>query len=1342
VAGLVSDPARQAHDSFRGYVYQILRSILVWMDLGDGEQLFLEGAEDLDRIGDVEAVTEQVKDTVGSGNITLRTASVIAAINNFWSHRSSNPQAVIRFRYVTTSAIGVEQNTPFGDKQGGLDLWNALRAASAGNEIDSQISLIVDFLISEGHLSDALKHRIAAASPRELLEEIIIPIEWLAGQLDCHALERQIKDRLVVHGATLSIPPADAELAFDALYKAAFDAAKQKDGVPLTKAQFLRIFASATGMHIAKQDFMALVRAAMSPTGGEIAVQARPLLLEGPPPLPEGYFRRLSSELELETSLAAGTVLMHGSTGSGKTLSAASTFAGREPLWLMLRDLNPAQVKARLQMAVELLRAQGVSRILVIDDLDTLSDPRLIEGALGALWHCQNALGGKLVITADRPLPERLAQAVQLDAQRELLMRPFGAKEIEAFLIESGCPGNRASTWSKMLELSTVGHPQLVNARVRALSAKDYPEPEMSDFLGVGDELDRIKFEARRLITELADGPRELLLRASLVTGRVTRDHLIAIGGLEKAISEPGNAFDIIAGPWLETTDDGEYRVSPLARGAAEQLRGQDWTKAMHGQLAWTYLRDRTISPWDISSILMHCYIAGTAGPLVFVSQGIFSADEEVWTAVGKACAFYATLGLDASNPLPFKKQLDIFTFRILQYRIAVEAKPDMAMRIAMKIDEEYAVAPDDDARRMFRFLYLSQFLSVSKIEYPIEVIVARALEFYDVGQAMETSFPDRFARAGVEDQDALPRGSYAQFASLRLFSHLKNIDEFMTLFEALKARTTDDARAILEFGGLPDDVCSGVVERLWLAQHRTQDGQWQQFRTKLRDTFDFSVRVGAINMARGIAPVLLRLINEDIGDTAGAIAEAEQLGPEVGDDPVYLCSLAKVINDAGDYPKAREIWSDALPRWPKTDDDLGIAFAYRIAAIASGRHKDWLNAASYLNAGMLLVDDGYRPTFAIGLAVDAAFARFMAGARAEAVTELAAAVAALEPLQADYTEEPLLSLQRRTGGVLSATAGWTAGERTDDELANLIGLCSNLDPFETDAPIAPPLDTLQLDIVRLELAHGSTLNASLALAFKLRTSAYMSLRVAAGPILFQIAQRTLDFSDTVADGLRQLDSMAMLAEELAKETRNVMCEYDGQPRPWAPGVDEFLIGHMVVAVFAMAAANELDRLPLARWRTDSAAHPEGERVIRLIKHLEGLFVTGAIEPWATVLKCQTGDWSHHASSALAATLLQDLAPDAMLASQALWVHYLKQPHLASLTAHYIAYLVTEQWREVVFMSAGLEPAEKLLAPLAAALDEKAEGWAKVRAVLQAALQVVPLDVDDNARVTIEAMEP
>ena len=102
-----------------------------------------------------------------------------------------------------------------------------------------------------------------------------------------------------------------------------------------------------------------------------------------------------------------------------------------------------------------------------------------------------------------------------------------------------------------------------------------FPAARTEDLLGSAPDVDRIRFEARRLIAELPDGPRELLYRASLVTGRVTRQHLIAIARMGDAIAEPGDAIDVIAGPWLEAIEDNSFRVSPLARGAAEEARDE-----------------------------------------------------------------------------------------------------------------------------------------------------------------------------------------------------------------------------------------------------------------------------------------------------------------------------------------------------------------------------------------------------------------------------------------------------------------------------------------------------------------------------------------------------------------------------------------------------------------------------------------------------------------------------------------------------------------------------------------------------------------------------------------------
>lgn len=87
---LEHDPAREAVDPMRGYSYQILSSVLVWMGLADDQVLFLEGAEDFDVLQGQDALAVQIKDTAGSGNITLRTPSVISAIEHYWDHRQRN----------------------------------------------------------------------------------------------------------------------------------------------------------------------------------------------------------------------------------------------------------------------------------------------------------------------------------------------------------------------------------------------------------------------------------------------------------------------------------------------------------------------------------------------------------------------------------------------------------------------------------------------------------------------------------------------------------------------------------------------------------------------------------------------------------------------------------------------------------------------------------------------------------------------------------------------------------------------------------------------------------------------------------------------------------------------------------------------------------------------------------------------------------------------------------------------------------------------------------------------------------------------------------------------------
>lgn len=69
-----------------GYDYQVWRSIESWVMLADEEVLFLEGAEDIDRMSSSETTTVQVKRT--EDGVSLNTQNV--------SHCSSRRKGIPR----------------------------------------------------------------------------------------------------------------------------------------------------------------------------------------------------------------------------------------------------------------------------------------------------------------------------------------------------------------------------------------------------------------------------------------------------------------------------------------------------------------------------------------------------------------------------------------------------------------------------------------------------------------------------------------------------------------------------------------------------------------------------------------------------------------------------------------------------------------------------------------------------------------------------------------------------------------------------------------------------------------------------------------------------------------------------------------------------------------------------------------------------------------------------------------------------------------------------------------------------------------------------------------------
>jgi len=109
----------------KGFAYQICRSVDAWLRLSESEALYLEGGEDFDILQTHRATAVQVKHR--SRPITLRSWDVIKAINDFWDLKKKNPRIDVRFRFLTTSPVGIEMGNPFGIGKAGIDQWTECR---------------------------------------------------------------------------------------------------------------------------------------------------------------------------------------------------------------------------------------------------------------------------------------------------------------------------------------------------------------------------------------------------------------------------------------------------------------------------------------------------------------------------------------------------------------------------------------------------------------------------------------------------------------------------------------------------------------------------------------------------------------------------------------------------------------------------------------------------------------------------------------------------------------------------------------------------------------------------------------------------------------------------------------------------------------------------------------------------------------------------------------------------------------------------------------------------------------------------------------------------------------
>ena len=1076
------DPARQAVASLRGYAYQALSAALAWIDIDQNARIFLEVAEDYATIADQAIHAVQVKDTEGSGSVTLNSVSVRNAVAAFVDLVEKNPDVQVYLRFFTTSEIGTE--TAITDRPAGMSglvYWRKVAGASSTNPLP--LRRILESERFPRSVRAFSKTRDDAALRRDLIERI----RWDCGKPNFSTLRHELEERLVVVGRDLYHLPADEahSLADQLVYRVL-----ERSIVPtpqdrfLNRAQLYRTIDAATRRSVPSAALDSLVKVASSLVtslhqghekasslaAGEISWPIDGTTL----PVPHGLIPRASVDSDVADALNHyGAAVLIGTSGVGKSTVARAVAACRtRPFFLLeLRHMDPNETRRRLDMVLARLGGLPPS-MLILDDLNHLDDNYVLSSVARIVEASRRRDRDILVTCYLRPSPTALSQ---LHLPQECVVDcPYFTEEEALALVRSN--GGDPSTWGRLAYIAGgYGHPQLTHAFVAGMTQREWPVEELAHIVRGGlstADIDSARDAARRnLIAALPEGARNLLYRLSITTGRFDRPLALSVGNISPPVHQAGECLDRLIGPWLESVGTNQYRVSPLASNFGHDLLHADAKRTVHETIAVEMLQRQSINVGDADTILTHAIAGRSPSSLVTLAQAISMAEPSTVQALSEQLVLFRIFR--TSTPIYPDDPFVSSVLRIAQFKLAAATGDAARIRdVATALLEEIRNMPAGQRRQSLETMAIMTILGTLGIANYLDEWVTLLVHFrtmLDESDLLKDILASSNATDGPMRENLF--GGLFSIGSASLTS-VERLEHVISELDKLDA----GVRTLLL---TPIDSMfadhSMLINGPWAKYENADDfdaadalARYTRMATKTRL---WETRTVALQCSVAQAVIL----DEFLDNPDDALAILDDSKKVLGADVILSRAFAKIHLRHHDYRRALSIFR-SISHTVGGDNPVERAFALRDAAVAAAHCKEWPSAKQWFEnaqraAGNAAIDD--MNLMAIGLGADSAAAALEGGDTARALRGLSDAVETLEDIDSRATLRSAYCHHVIRHAVLWAYSRITASEVKIDGRAIELepGTCSN--PSPSAAIRERPLG--HVDLARYLLAEAET---------------------------------------------------------------------------------------------------------------------------------------------------------------------------------------------------------------------------------------------------------------------------
>jgi tetratricopeptide (TPR) repeat protein len=1039
------DPAREAVASLRGYGYQLYASALAWLRLSDSETLFLEVAEDYaTAVGDVLSGV-QVKDTAGSGSLTINSPGVTASLNAYVDLVGRNTRRTVTLRHLTTSPIGRERSAESRIEDGPtLDYW---RRAAAGAPIAPLRTQLLRL-----KLKPETREFIELRDDDSLRDELIRRVHWDAGQAPLEDIADELQSGLIEFAAGVLRLNADmGRKMVDTVITTILRTSIKSERRRLRRADLIEL-----GEQLGRVSLPRGVVEAMLGASAGMAPSTRETLLapgemeSGSAPVAER--RELIGDVEHQLSTAAFAVVT-GSTGMGKTHAAARAAIRRRGSWSVadFRRVDTPTAAMRLATVLGELVVSPATTIL-LDDLECLDDPS-VRRAVQKLVTAMHRRGGAVIVTSAAAPARRSLDAI-CGSLAVVIEVPYLTIEEVSDLVEAA---GGARSLGRLIHLAgSAGHPQLVQAAILHMCAADWSRGAIRALLGgdASDITEERRMARDRLMSAMPDGARTMLFRTSLIYGRFTRALAVTLADVEPAIVQPGVEIDRLVGPWIERVGGDQLRVSPLVSTAGHEILSPAEGTRVHRAVADFLLQSSSLSVNEGDALLYHAMEGGDPTHLTGYVHSVLTASSETLELLARHAPAIASLKTDR---LIFPANPTISLMLRLTQLLVTLAGDDVERASAAWIAMRSELAAGEGGAR-FEIVVLSKILIQTTIVHAIPEWLELLVRFDALSQIDERL---RQVAATVRDYQRQIGGEIQGFAFIHQATKLRSTQALRATFEQLDTLTPEVRNRL--FSGLDSGPghYSHLVDAAWLHSAKTESFDGGQAADDYRAIAELAERWGNVTLAARCHAARATMLDEYVKDPVRALAALGEAEARLG--PVASISRARARiqwqsrNHGAALRDLEEVWNDTQPN----HDEVERGFIAREAGISAAETGDWKSAQIWFERARICFsafDIGSLPSLKIGLRADAAQAAFKAGDAAGAIAGYAQALDELRDLDPDASLNAAYCHRVVRNAVLWLMRE-TRGTPVDfEETVQPPGACSNPDPVEAirELPLSP----------------------------------------------------------------------------------------------------------------------------------------------------------------------------------------------------------------------------------------------------------------------------------------------